>query len=49
MEIVGLDSNLMIVNDIDKAVNLTLRAPSTILDELENETNLVNATLDLPA
>ena len=47
MEIVGLDSNLMIVNDIDKAVNLTLRAPSTILDELENETNLVNATLDL--
>ena len=47
MEIVGLDSNLMIVNDIDKAVNLTLRAPSTILDELENETNLINATLDL--
>lgn len=47
MEIVGLDSNLMIVNDIDEQVNLTLRAPSTILDELENESNLINVTLDL--
>ncbi|MBG0787521.1 MAG: hypothetical protein H0S79_20725 [Anaerolineaceae bacterium] len=47
MEIVGLDSNLMIVNDIDEQVSLTLRAPSTILDELSNESNLINVTLDL--
>ena len=47
MEIVGLDSSLMIVNDIDEQVNLTLRAPSTILNELESESNLINVTLDL--
>jgi len=47
MEIVGLDSNLMIVNDIDKDIALTLRAPSTILDELENERGLIDVTLDL--
>lgn len=47
MEIVGLDSSLMIVNDIDEQVALTLRAPSTILDELVNESNLINVTLDL--
>ena len=47
MEIVGLDSNLMIVNDIDGQIELTLRAPATILDELENERSLINVTLDL--
>ncbi len=47
MEIVGLDSNLMIVNDIDEQIELTLRAPATILNELENERSLINVTLDL--
>ena len=47
MDIVGLDSNLMIVNDIDEDIALTLRAPSTILDELENEQGLIDVTLDL--
>ena len=47
MEIVGLDSNLMIVNDIDDQITLTLRAPATILDELQNERSLINVTLDL--
>jgi YbbR domain-containing protein len=47
MEIVGLDPSLMIVNDIDEEVTLTLRAPTTILDELENESSLINVTLDL--
>jgi YbbR domain-containing protein len=47
MEIVGLDPSLMIVNDIDEDVTLTLRAPTTILDELENERSLINVTLDL--
>jgi YbbR domain-containing protein len=47
MDIIGLDPNLMIVNDIDREVSLTIRAPSTILNQLENETNLINVTLDL--
>lgn len=47
MEIVGLDPGLMIVNEIDEDVTLTLRAPTTILDELENERSLINVTLDL--
>jgi len=47
MEVIGLNPNLMIVNDINEQVNLTIRAPSTILDQLENDVNLVNVTLDL--
>jgi YbbR domain-containing protein len=47
MDIIGLDPDLMIVNDITREVNLTVRAPSTILDQLENEPNLINVTLDL--
>lgn len=47
LEIVGLDPSLMIVNDIEDQVTLTLRAPSTILNELENQRSLINVTLDL--
>lgn len=47
MDIIGLDPNLMIVNDISHQVDLTIRAPSTILNQLENENNLINVTLDL--
>ncbi|MDY6872475.1 MAG: CdaR family protein [Chloroflexota bacterium] len=47
LDIIGLDPGLMIVNDIDDQVSLTLRAPSSILDRLQNESNLINATLDL--
>ncbi len=47
MDIIGVDPNLMIVNDITRQVNLTIRAPSTILNQLENESNLINVTLDL--
>ncbi len=47
LDIVGLDPTLMIVNDIDDQVSLTLRAPTSILDRLENESSLINVTLDL--
>ncbi|MBG0784844.1 MAG: hypothetical protein H0S79_07055 [Anaerolineaceae bacterium] len=47
MDVIGLDPTLMIVNEIDKAVDLSIRAPASILDRLENERSLVSATLDL--
>lgn len=47
MEIIGLDPNLMIVNDITQQVNLTVRAPSSILNQLVSDSNLINVTLDL--
>ena len=47
VEIIGLNQNLMIVNDISDQITLTLRAPSSILDQLENDINLINVTLDL--
>ncbi len=47
LDIIGLDPNLLIVNDITDQVTLTIRAPSTILDQLENESNLINVTLDI--
>lgn len=47
MDIIGLDPNLMAVNELTEQVTLTLRAPTTVLDRLQNESNLINATLDL--
>ncbi len=47
MDVIGLDPNLMIVNEITSQVTLTIRAPSTVLDQLENDNNLINVTLDL--
>jgi len=47
IEVIGLDPNLMIVNDITQQVFLTIRAPSSILNQLENDINLINVTLDL--
>jgi YbbR domain-containing protein len=47
MDIIGLDPDLMAVNDITEQVTLTLRAPATTLDQLQNESNLINVTLDL--
>ncbi len=47
MDIIGLDPNLMAVNDITEQITLTLRAPTTILDRLQNESSLINVTLDL--
>jgi YbbR domain-containing protein len=47
LDIIGLDPDLLIVNDITNQVTLTIRAPSTILNQLENESNLINVTLDI--
>lgn len=47
MEIVGLGQNLMITNDITQQVNLAIRAPSSIQNQLANDINLIDVTLDL--
>lgn len=47
MEVIGLAPELTIVNDIPDEVSLSLRAPSSLLDQLENDSNLINVTLDL--
>lgn len=47
LEVIGLAPELTIVNDIPSQVSLTLRAPSSILNRLENDSNLIEATLDL--
>lgn len=47
IEIIGLDPNLTIVNEIADQVNLTVRAPSSIFNQLESDRNLINVTLDL--
>lgn len=47
LEIIGLDSDLMIVNDITEQIALTIRAPASILNQLENNTSLIGVSLDL--
>jgi YbbR domain-containing protein len=47
MEIIGLDPNLMIINEISQQVNLAIRAPASIHTQLENDINLVDVLLDL--
>jgi len=46
-EIIGLDPNLTIVNEISRQVGLTIRAPSSVFRQLENDRNLIDVTLDL--
>ena len=47
MEIIGLDPSLMISNIINGQVSLSVRAPSSILAQLERNSNLIHVTLDL--
>lgn len=47
MEIIGLDPNLMIINEISQQVNLAIRAPASIHTQLENDINLIDVLLDL--
>jgi YbbR domain-containing protein len=47
MEIIGLDQNLMILNEISEQVTLSIRAPSSIHTQLENDINLIDVLLDL--
>ncbi len=47
LEVIGLDPDLMIINEIPQQVNLTIRAPISIHSQLENDINLIEVTLDL--
>lgn len=47
MEIIGLDPNLMVINEISQQVNLAIRAPASIHTQLENDINLIDVLLDL--
>jgi YbbR domain-containing protein len=47
LEVIGQNPNLIIVNNYTEEVALTLRAPSTILDQLASNSNQIEATLDL--
>ena len=47
IEVIGLAQELTIVNDIPRQLSLTLRAPASILNRLENDSNLIETTLDL--
>jgi YbbR domain-containing protein len=47
LEVIGLASELTIVNEIPRQISLTLRAPASILNRLENDPNLIDITLDM--
>ena len=47
IEVIGLDANLMITNDIASQVNMAVRAPTSILNQLESDINLIDVILDL--
>jgi YbbR domain-containing protein len=47
IEVIGLDPSLTIVNEISQQVNLTIRAPSSVFAQLQNDRNLIDVTLDL--
>lgn len=47
IEIIGLDPNLMIINDIPQQINVVIRAPISIHTQLANDINLIDVTLDL--
>lgn len=47
VEIIGLDPKLTLTNEVTQQVNLTIRAPSSIHAQLENDTNLFDVVLDL--
>ncbi|MBT3321541.1 MAG: hypothetical protein HN392_04565 [Anaerolineae bacterium] len=47
VEIVGQNTDLLITNDYSKQINLTLRAPRSIWEELVADTENVHAILDL--
>ncbi len=47
IEVIGLDPSLTIVNDISRQVSLTIRAPSSVLSQLQIDRNMIDVTLDL--
>ena len=47
LNVIGLDPNLIIINDIPETINLTILAPKSIQTRLASESNLISATLNL--
>ncbi|HLF73994.1 MAG TPA: CdaR family protein, partial [Anaerolineales bacterium] len=47
LEIVGQDSSLVITNDVPSTVEITLRAPRSVWEQLTTQENAVRAVLDL--
>jgi len=47
INVVGLSPDLLVVNSIPERMNLTVRAPSSLITRLNLEPDLVKATLDL--
>jgi YbbR domain-containing protein len=47
LEIIGQDSALIVTSEIPSSVEVTLRAPSSIWEQLTAQENSVQATLDL--
>ena len=47
LEIIGTDPSLIITSEIPSAVEVTLRAPSSVWEQLTAQDNSVQATLDL--
>jgi YbbR domain-containing protein len=47
LEIIGQDSSLIVTSDLPSSVEVTLRAPSSIWEQLIAQENSVQATLDL--
>jgi len=47
INVVGLSPDLLLVNSIPERMNLTVRAPSSLITRLNLEPDLVKATLDL--
>jgi len=45
--VIGLDPELLIVNEIPEQATVTIRAPESILEHLTNEPGLIKVTLDL--
>jgi YbbR domain-containing protein len=47
LEVVGKDPDLIVVGTLVEQVSVTLRAPSTVCDQLASEPEAVNAVIDL--
>ena len=47
LEVIGLDPSLIITSDTPKEVEITLRAPTSVWEQLTAQDNSVQATLDL--
>jgi len=45
--IIGMDPNLLLVNTIPQQLNLTVRAPTSLISRMNMEPDLVAVTLDL--